>query len=493
MLSTAEKLRMNIAGSTPRSHKSALGQFMTPAGVASFMAGLFQSRSGPFRLLDPGAGLGALTCATLDRWKAGGLGEGDISLEVHELDQRLRLHLEETLAAYEALGIPTRVNGGDYLSAAAADIERGRTHFTHAILNPPYKKINTESDARKLARRVGLETVNLYSAFVGLALTQLREGGQLVAIIPRSFCNGPYYKPFRRFLLERAALRHIHLFDSRTQAFRDDDVLQENVILLLERGAEQGDVCVSVSTDDSFADLRERSVPFAQVVKPHDKEAFIHISGDEGADPLENSPYIAATLAELGVVVSTGPIVDFRMREHLMDMPTKSTVPLLYPAHFTGSQMTWPIEGMKKANAIERNQETERWLYPVGAYTVVRRFSSKEERRRVVASMVLPEAMGNPERIGFENHLNVFHEAKRGLPEALAWGLFAYLNSTAVDSHFRRFNGHTQVNATDLRNIRYPSRQALICLGEWARHHPNLAQSTIDEHLGQLLRLEQTM
>ena len=64
----------------------------------------------------------------------------------------------------------------------------------------------------------------------------MEPGGQIVAIIPRSFCNGPYYKPFRDFVLERAAIRHLHLFDSRNKAFKDDDVLQENLILLLERG-----------------------------------------------------------------------------------------------------------------------------------------------------------------------------------------------------------------------------------------------------------------
>jgi adenine-specific DNA-methyltransferase len=46
------------------------------------------------------------------------------------------------------------------------------------------------------------------------------------------------------------------------------------------------------------------------------------------------------------------------------------------------------VPGLKNPNAIERNDDTEKWLYPTGCYCVVRRFSSKEERRRIVASVV---------------------------------------------------------------------------------------------------------
>lgn len=96
--------------------------------------------------------------------------------------------------------------------------------------------------------------MNLYSAFVALAVGEAAPGGQIVAIIPRSFCNGPYYRRFRAFILERAAIRHMHLFESRSKVFRDDDVLQENIIIRLERGGQQGPVTVTTSTDDRFSD-----------------------------------------------------------------------------------------------------------------------------------------------------------------------------------------------------------------------------------------------
>lgn len=67
---------------------------------------------------------------------------------------------------------------------------------THAILNPPYRKIATRSRERILLNSLGMETSNLYAAFVWLAFRRLAEGGELAAITPRSFCNGPYFRQF---------------------------------------------------------------------------------------------------------------------------------------------------------------------------------------------------------------------------------------------------------------------------------------------------------
>ena len=171
------------------------------------------------------------------------------------------------------------------------------------------------------------------------------------------------------------------------------------------------------------------------------------------------------------------------MREHLRDEPEDGAVPLLYPGHLRAVGAVWPAPGLKKPNAIRRNAVTERWLYPNGFYCVVRRFSAKEEKRRVVASVIEPAVFGGHPVLGFENHLNLFHENRRGLPEMLARGLAVFLNSSAVDESFRRFNGHTQVNATDLKRMKYPDREVLTRLGQWAASHQVLTQEMIDGQL----------
>ena len=482
MLDFVEQQRSTLHARADRDYKARLGQFMTPATVARFMADLFKPTFGDIRLLDAGAGLGALSCAVLNRWQAGQLG-GHASVVAHEIDERLRPHLVRTLAGYFCA--KTEVRAGDFLEEAAAQIEAGRRPFTHAILNPPYKKIGTGSDAREHARRIGLETVNLYSAFVGAALALLEPQGQLVAIIPRSFCNGPYYRPFRDFLFAHAAIEHIHLLDSRSSAFSDDDVLQENIIIRLVRDGQQGRVKITRSRDHTFSNQRSQVVPFSQVVHPRDPGRFIYIP-DGTPDPLRGLTRVRSSLADLGLSVSTGPVVDFRLREYLRKMPEKGTVPLIYPAHLDGLTTTWPLPDIKKWNAIERNDDTQRWLFPGGTYVLLRRFSSKEEKRRLHVSLLRHEQIDDAPWIGFENHTNVFHIDRRGLSLDVALGLFCWLHSTALDEHLRRFSGHTQVNATDLRNMPYPAIADLKALGKRLTKRP-VAQQEIDHLIGEVL------
>ncbi len=482
-----EKSQPATEKAVERQRKAQLGQFFTPPAIARFMASLFIPGSTDCcRLLDAGAGGGSLSAAFLDRWVSGGFDFQRVELDAFELDQTLHSALAQTLAAYQQHpDFALTIRPDDFIHAAADWLSgnlfaTALPQYTHAILNPPYKKIRSDSPHRLALRQAGVETVNLYSAFVALAVALLGDGGQLVAIIPRSFCNGPYYRPFRDLVLGQTTIRHIHLFESRTQAFKDDAVLQENIIIQLECGGSPGPVTVSTSTDDTFADLVTHQYPFNQIVLPGDSERFIHVPTSPDSDVLTTATAVQHSLAHLGIKVSTGPVVDFRVKSYLRAMPEVKTVPLIYPMHCVDGGMVWPVLNAKKPNAIQRHVDTDKWLYASGFYCVVRRFSSKEERRRITACVVDPATFSDAPMLGFENHLNVFHINRAGLPQPLAYGLALFLNTTAVDDHFRRFNGHTQVNATDLRLIKYPSLAILTRLGEWAIAQPKLTQATID-------------
>jgi len=468
-----EAVRVKIRGALEPGRKAALGQFMTPSPIARFMATLFDDPGRPAALLDAGAGIGSLSIAAVAR-----LGQS-ASIDAWEIDPLLRKHLEQSL---ELLGVEHRVHADDFITSAVRQIAlaSGR-RYTHAILNPPYRKLNSGSVHRALLRKVGIETVNLYAAFIALAVLLMEDDGQVVAIVPRSFCNGPYYRPFRHLLLKTCSLDRIHVFESRTRAFQDDDVLQENVIIKLVRAKRQGQVVVSSSHDQRLADYRESTFSFEDIVKLTDPETFIHVPTDSPESYSPAYPF-RHSLDEIGIQVCTGPVVDFRLREHWLVNPVAGSIPLLYPHHFSGGGLQFP-KRHKKPNALRDSEDVKGWLMPNDCYVLVRRFSSKEEKRRIVAYVYDPASIPC-ERIGFENHWNVFHCQKHGIDPTVAQGLACVLNSTLLDKHFRVFSGHTQVNATDLRNMRYPSLDALRMLGRVCRD--NLTQAEIDEAVRQI-------
>lgn len=455
--------------------KAELGQFMTSAATSTFMAGLFSPPTGPVRLLDAGAGVGSLAAAFIDRFP-----RADIHAEVWEVDPVMRRYLAKTLAGYRAQhpNIHSTIFETDFIHDAVRNLKLGKgTRFTHAIQNPPYAKINSKSEHRLWLREVGVETVNLYTAFVALTILLMESQGEIVAIIPRSFCNGTYYRPFRELLLRHCAIRQLHLFESRRKTFKDDEVLQENIIIHLVKHGQQGVVTVTTSHGPKFDDLQRQDYPFTEIVKPGDPERFIHVPSPAEKAPRTTSCLFSKTLTEIGLEVRTGPVVDFRLKQTTRQHMENDTVPLLYPHHFQQGKLIWPKEH-KKPNAIVMSPESERWLMPAGWYVIVKRFSSKEEKRRIVSYIVGPGELPG-KMIGFENHWNVFHIRKEGLDPIVARGLTVFLNSTVIDDHFRVFSGHTQVNATDLRNMKYPTIGELRDLGKLAgRGH--LTQVAID-------------
>lgn len=479
LVAAIEAARRDAAHQLDPRRRVVMGQFLTPASVATFMAGMIECRKPVVRVLDPGAGIGSLSAAFVSAMCHRPLRPDVIALTAYEVDPMLVGYLQSTLnlcrAASEDAGIrfEGRIVTEDFLEVgartlagdlfAAGEDER----FDCAILNPPYRKIRTESRERKLLRAIGVETSNLYAGFLSVTARLLAPGGEMVAITPRSFCNGPYFEPFRRFFLREMRFCRAHVFDARDRAFAADKVLQENIVFRAVRmTAPATDVVVSSSIAPDESSLCVRTIKHDDFVRPDDPHAFIHIVPDGKGDPIRYQiGNLDASLADLDLTVSTGRVVDFRAKDLLRAHPGRSTVPLIYPCHFQDGFVEWPNGRTRKPNALALSPKTKDQLVPAGHYVLVKRFSAKEERRRVVAAVYDP-ARVPADWVAFENHLNYYHFRGSGLPATVAKGLAAFLNSTLVDSYFRQFSGHTQVNATDLRSLRYPAWSSLVALGQ---------------------------
>lgn len=453
---------------TDSDHKKSWGQFFTGPRIASFMASLLDAPAGcSLRVLDPGAGTGVLGLAAarslLD------CGASHVHLTAVELEAGALVGLRSSLVAAKATWgdrFDFEVRAGNFLECDRPRLgEPPLGPFDIAIGNPPYFKMSPTSD-------VGGDAPNAYARFMEVAMRMLARDGQLVFIIPRSFAAGYYFKKFRKRFHASATLEHVHVFDSRTDAFRDDGVLQENIIVAYRKArarAEGGTVAISTSHGESDLEHRvTRSVPRGRVVVEwRDSSVFLPATDRDlrVMDLVESWPH---TMASLGLEVSTGPVVPFRAEDLTRASASDDTVPLLWLQHVLPGQVVWPLpNGFRKPEHIV-SAAGPKLLVPNQTYVLIRRFSAKEDERRLVAGPYLRGSVGS-EWLGLENHVNFVHRPKGSVSDDEAVGLAALLNSELVDAYFRIASGNTQVSATELRGLPLPSSDALAAIAKLVR------------------------
>ncbi len=446
-------LSAGYRGDTCDEHKRSWGQFFTSPKIAEFMASLLDVPHGErVRILDPGAGTGVLGIAAVNnllrRWA------GRVHLTAVEKEPGAAGILRESLAVAERIWgerLQCSVIEDDFLELEHPRLgTKPLQSFDYAIGNPPYFKMSPTEDS-------GGNAPNAYARFIEVAIRMLASGGQLCFIIPRSFSSGYYFKRFRRRLHSVARLDHVHIFESRTDAFRDDGVLQENIIVMY-RKTDLPNPSVTISSSQGEPDLAERAisvVPRSRVIaESRDSSVFLPSSGRDirVMDLVEGW---TGTLASMRLEVSTGPVVPFRAEEFVRQTASASTVPLLWLQHVLPGAVTWPLAGgFRKPEHIERSAGPK-LLVANRTYVLIRRFSAKEDARRLVAGPYLAGRLPS-DILGLENHLNFIHRPGGELSPSEAIGLAALLNSELIDSYFRISSGNTQVSATELRALPLP-------------------------------------
>src|SRR5438309_6533633 len=102
-----------------------------------------------------------------------------------------------------------------------------------------------------------------------------------------------------------------------------------------------------------------------------------------------------------------------------------------------------------KPTHILVSDDSQKLLLPAKRYVLLKRFTAKEERRRLVAGIMEAKDSYSP-FVGLENHLNYVCRLDGDLSREEAFGLAAFFNSAVVDRYFRAISGSTQVNAAEI-------------------------------------------
>lgn len=409
-------------GRTEKS-RAEMGQFFTPPEIADIAASLFSPAEKPASLLDLGAGTGILSA-----YAAAHMPVGDICAV--ELDPNLETACRRTL---ESTGSKVEYFCGDALTI---DLEGS---FDRAILNPPYKKGLIE--ARFDPAGDPVRVPNTYAAFLVRAVSLLKDLGEVVAIVPRSWMSGAYYAAFRRALLDRCSLDAIAVLSSRTDAFSDFGVLQEVCIVKLTKGGAQGSVAIADDVQFGSAPTYRR-FGLADVV-----------SGEDMVIATSAQRRVESCLLDAGLRASTGKIVMHRngAAATVCNSGNGDEVALIQPENLVGKEVVHPSASPKKPQWLPE-EAARGFVLPPGDYVLVRRFAPKESEKRVRGYL-----LHAAKPVAVENHVNVIHSGGRRqlapLSASQAEHVLEWVNSDSTERYFRQFAATTQVNAGDLNRM----------------------------------------
>ena len=228
----------------PKAKRKEIGQFFTSLETAQYMATMFEKpKKKELSLLDPGAGSGILSAAVIDRLQEEDTVER-INLTCYETNEDILPILRSNLEFMKnnsTKPLEYKVIEENYITSQTADFNQGLdatvnpVKYDWVIGNPPYMKMPKEALEALAMPVVCYGAPNMYFLFAAMSLFNLDKQGEMVYIIPRSWTSGAYFKAFREYFLTEGTLSQVHLFVSRDKVFDTDSVLQETIILKVNK------------------------------------------------------------------------------------------------------------------------------------------------------------------------------------------------------------------------------------------------------------------
>lgn len=477
----AARLATEYAATATDAHKKGLGQFFTPASLGAYLASLATFTGTEVRLLDPGFGAGILACSLIEHLVQTNPVLTTIHLDAYDIDTGVLPYAQDALdyltqwLGSKGITLHAHLFDEDFILAQEADWQLFplmpiTPRYDIVIANPPYFKIGNEDPRNLLMSRRQLEQRNIYALFVVKAVLLTHPDGELLFLIPRSFCSGLYFEQFRAFLYQYLRFEQFHLFHSREHAF-ENAVLQENIIFKATRvdGASKLNYSLHISSSTGTQDLttaNQLHCTLHQIVDFNSREKALFLP----TTPVEltlisDFKTWGHRLIDFSIEVSTGPVVAFRTRPFLREKARKGRVPLFWIEHVRRGVIDWPNNGARHQYlAPVKDKPTS--LLPIRNYVLLRRFSAKDDKHRLIAAPFFAAKWSSYETVGFENKLNYLYIRNGQLSEARTAGLAALLNSDLYNTFFQIFNGNTQVSATEVRALPMPPIAMIEYIGQ---------------------------
>lgn len=468
----------------PKKERKKYGQFFTSIETARYMADLFViPKQKSISVLDAGAGSGILSCAMVERLDAiDGLDE--IEITCYETDANVLPLLKENLLyvqTHSCKKVNVIVITENYITSQYLDFNHmsggnwNPKKYDLVIGNPPYMKIPKDAPEATAMPEICYGAPNLYFIFASMGLFNLKDSGEMVYIIPRSWTSGAYFKRFRQYLLSEGKLIHIHLFGSRNKVFDKEDVLQETIIVKVRKTDVKPKTITitSTNTNKDFNKCSELLVPYDLVVSG-DKLYVYLVTNENDIAVLDKLHRWDKTLPDIGLKMKTGLTVDFRNWNILRNEEEEGAIPLFYAQHIKQGEVHFPIQKEHEYVVTEQKgliQDNRNYLF-------VKRFTAKEEPRRLQCGVYLARQFPQYSKISTQNKINFIDGLISEMSECLVYGLYVLFNSSIYDSYYRILNGSTQVNSTEINAIPVPDLDTIQEMGRKIMKSKDLSEES---------------
>ncbi len=474
----------------PKKERKKYGQFFTSKETAEYMASMFSDLGikEEISILDAGAGSGILSCALLEK-VAQYSNIKKVKLVCYETDEKILDILQKNLQLIKEESNYTleyEIRMKNYITSQNLDFNGmiGRNQnpqkYDFVIGNPPYMKISKDALEVKVMPEICYGAPNLYFLFAAMGLFNLKQEGEMVYIIPRSWTSGAYFRKFRDYFLTQGKLEKIHLFGSRNKVFDQENVLQETIIIKIRKTDKIPDNVLMTSTvsNKDFSNCLELEVPYHIVVSGEQKFVYLVTEKSE-LDVLKRINRWTTTLPDIGLRMKTGLTVDFRNQDILRNENEEGAVPLFYSQHIKDGTVFFPIQ--KENEYVVTNQKG--LLQKNKNYLFVKRFTAKEEKRRLQCGVYLAKKYPQYNMISTQNKINFIDGLVNELSECVVYGLYVIFNSSIYDTYYRILNGSTQVNSTEINAMPVPGIEIIQEIGKKLIKTKDLSESNCDKIL----------
>ena len=476
------------------------------------MASLSQFKSRSMDICDPGIGLGVLSCALVEKLILHSNEVENINLVGYETDEEIIPYTEQALSYLQSW---VKANGKvliytiiktDFVTTNSTVLriqnhgyfEQESTFFPKfydiIISNPPYFKLSRDDEKAIAAKELVSGQPNIYALFLGISSKLLKRYGELIFITPRSFASGNYFKSFRLEFFKNVVITNIHLFNSRKDAFNRDSVLQETLILRAVKQSKAEDIVVKISSSNGVEDIANsdsKSYLLKELIDFNSTEKILHIPSNKREEivfSLVNSWH--NTIRDFDIHVSTGPVVSFRAIKFIQDQPSKDvqSVSLFWLQNICKMKIEWPKMIKGKGQFIEFCPESMSILVPAKDYIILRRFSSKDDKSRLIAAPFFSDDQ-EYKLIGLENKLNYIYRKNGCMKKTEVIGLCALLNSDLYNIYFQSFNGNVNVSATEIREMKLPPYELILKIGERLIESNNYSMDNVNLLIKNILHI----